>query len=60
MAKEAYPTGTTYRVVFRNQSCCVEVTLPGASPSPYLLIGFKTDAEAEAWIKEQQEETETG
>jgi hypothetical protein len=58
MAKGAYPTGTTYRVVFRNQSCCVEVTLPGAPP--YLLIGFKTDADAEAWIEEQHEETAPG
>jgi hypothetical protein len=56
MAKQAFPAGTTYRVVLKDHSHCVEITRPGAAP--YVVIGFRTDAEAEAWIKQQRKETE--
>jgi hypothetical protein len=56
MPKKAFPAGTTYRVVLKDHSHSVEITSPGVTP--YVLIGFRTDAEAEAWIKQQREKTE--
>jgi hypothetical protein len=58
MAKDPLPAGTTYRVVRQNRSIGVEITMPGKAP--YVVIGFRTEPEAEDWIKQQRKETEAG
>jgi hypothetical protein len=56
MAKGSRRAGTTYRVVAqKNRTYGVEVRRPGAAP--YLVTGFKTEAEAETWIQQRMKET---
>jgi len=56
MDNDPLPAGTKYRVVRVNHAIGVEITRPGKAP--YIVIGLRTEAEAEKWIKGQRKETE--
>jgi hypothetical protein len=48
-----FPAGTTYRVVLRrDRTYGVEVSKPKATP--FIVNGFRTEVEADGWIKIQR------
>ena len=48
-----FPAGTTYRVVLRrDRTYGVEVSKPKSTP--FIVNGFRTEAEADGWIKFQR------
>jgi hypothetical protein len=48
-----FPAGTTYRVVLRrDRTYGVEVSKPKATP--FIVNGFRTEVEADGWIKFQR------
>ena len=48
-----FPAGTTYRVVLRrDRTYGVEVSKPKSTP--FLVNGFRTEVEADGWIKFQR------
>jgi len=55
MDSDPLPAGTAYRVVRVNHAIGVEIARPGKVP--YIVIGLKSEAEAEQWIKQQRKET---